>query len=96
MCNKGGKAGSVRKQATWASFLAPQHPRYKTQRNVHGWKRKIAFGPVGQQTTEQPAKAMPLEKSGKGRQPGVRRNFLIGETDLDGLTGGLQFNKTGH
>src|SRR5437899_11276997 len=42
------------------------------------------------------AEPMPMQKTGEGQQPGSARDFLIGEADLDGFLGRLEFNELGH
>jgi hypothetical protein len=39
---------------------------------------------------------MPVQETGKGQQTGTTGNFLVGEADLNGFIGSLQFNEFGH
>jgi len=42
------------------------------------------------------AEAVPVQKPGKGQQPGSTADLLVGETDWDGFGGSLESNECGH
>jgi hypothetical protein len=37
-----------------------------------------------------------MQETGEDQQTGATRNFLVGKADLDGFSGGLEFNEFGH
>ena len=72
-----------------------QNPRQEPQGIFEGLVTPATLLELGQHPRQQIAEAMPVQETGKG-QPGATGNFLVGETDLDGFIGSLEFNELGH
>lgn len=69
---------------------------HKPQRQIGDRDRLFARALMREHAGQQCAQPMPVQKTGEGEQPGAPGNFLIGEADLDGLLGCLEFNEAGH
>jgi len=73
-----------------------QNPRQETQRQIFRRQRVGAPPPVGQPQCQLLSEPMPVQKTGKGRQPRMPADTLVGEANLDRFLPRSQFNKPGH